>query len=73
MRLGPMNGSAQVAGLLCRGKKLFPKTRLLEGLPKPLSSAPHPGVSSFSLAITRGKGNSAVRSGRLVREMLTCT
>lgn len=57
MRLGPMNGSAQAAGLFYMRRELFPKTCLLEGLPKPLSYAPHPSMSSFSLAVKQGKGN----------------
>ena len=47
-----------MAGLFLVGKKLFPQTRLLEGLPKSPGSAPHPGKSFSSLAVTRGKGNS---------------
>lgn len=68
-RLKPMNGSAQITGLLCARKELFPKTSLLQGLPRSPSSAPHPNMSPFSLAVTQGKGN--LHSHRLVHEMLT--
>lgn len=41
----------------CR-KEIVSQTHLLEGLPKSPVPAPHPGKSSSSLAVTRGKGNS---------------
>lgn len=70
-RLKPMNGSAQITGLLWVRKELFPKTSLLQGLPRSPSSTPHPNMSPFSVAVTQGKGN--IHSHRLVHEMLPNT